>query len=377
MSKLHDLTHLGQSIWYDNIRRSLIESGELQALFDAGVRGVTSNPSIFEKAITAGAEYDEQLQQLAAGRKTVQEIYEALVLQDIQEAADLARPIYEESDGLDGYVSLEVNPTLAHDTGATIGEARRLYARLNRPNVMIKVPATEAGIPAIKTLIAGGVNVNVTLLFAVDNYEQVAEAYIRGLEKLAARGGDLSAVASVASIFVSRVDVQVDKKLAAMGNSSLKGKVAIANARLVYERFGQLFSGRRWQRLAARGANVQRVLWASTGTKDPDYPDTLYVDALIAPDTVNTVPPVTLEAFRDHGAVARTLDAGAIAEAHEQMRQLQELGVDLEQITDDLQTAGVQAFADSFRSLLDAIGEKRERRPAVPESSALVAEARA
>lgn len=375
MTKLNVLTQIGQSIWYDNIRRSLIESGELKALFDAGVRGVTSNPSIFEKAITAGTDYDEQLQQLAAGRKTVQEIYEALVLQDIQEAADLARPIYEESDGLDGYVSLEVNPTLAHDTEATIGEARRLYARLNRPNVMIKVPATEAGIPAIKTLIAAGVNVNVTLLFAADNYEQVAKAYIRGLETLAARGGDLSAVASVASIFVSRVDVQVDKKLAAMGDSSLKGKVAIANARLVYERFGRIFSGRRWRRLAAQGANVQRVLWASTGTKDPDYPDTLYVDALIAPDTVNTVPPSTLEAFRDHGVVAPTLDADAIAEAHEQIRQLQELGIDLEQVTDDLQTAGVQAFANSFNSLLDAIGEKRERRPAVSEPYEVVDEA--
>ncbi|MFW5942392.1 MAG: transaldolase [Chloroflexota bacterium] len=366
MTKLNDLTQLGQSIWYDNIRRALIESGDLQELFEAGVRGVTSNPSIFEKAITGSTDYDEHLQQLVAEGKTVQEIYEALVLQDIQRAADLARPIYEESDGLDGYVSLEVNPTLAHDTEATIAEARRLYARLDRPNVMIKVPATEAGIPAIRTLTADGINVNVTLLFAVDNYEQVANAYIQGLEARAARGDDVSNVASVASFFVSRIDVRVDEKLAAIDNRTIQGKVAIANARVAYERFGRIFSGRRWQRLAAKGASVQRVLWASTSTKNPDFPDTLYVDALIGPHTVNTLPPATLDAFRDHGTVARTLDAN-LPEAHEKLRQLETLDIDLDQITAELQEDGVQAFADSFNSLLAAIAEKCERLQAAPE----------
>lgn len=360
MTKLHELLTLGQSIWYDNIRRALIESGELAALFAAGVRGVTSNPSIFEKAIIESTDYDEQLRQLVAEDKTVVEMYEALVLQDIQQAADLARPIYDESDGLDGYVSLEVSPELAHDTEGTIAEARRLYARLDRPNVMIKVPATQAGIPAIQTLIGEGINVNVTLLFAVDNYEQVAAAYIAGLETLAASGGDLGAVASVASFFVSRVDAAVDKQLAAAGNSALQGQIAIANAKVAYARFRAIFSGERWQRLAGQGASVQRVLWASTSTKNPDYPPTLYVDALIGADTVNTVPPATLEQFREQGTVAPTLAAG-LPEAQEQLRQLQALGIDLDQITAGLQEAGVQSFAASFASLMDGIGEKRER----------------
>nr|MDT8304384.1 bifunctional transaldolase/phosoglucose isomerase [Anaerolineae bacterium] len=360
MTKLHELLALGQSIWYDNIRRALIESGELAALFTAGVRGVTSNPSIFEKAIIESTDYDEQLRRLVAEKKTVAEMYEALVLQDIQQAADLARPIYEASGGLDGYVSLEVSPELAHDTEGTIAEARRLYARLDRPNVMIKVPATQAGIPAIKTLIGEGINVNVTLLFAVDNYEQVAAAYIAGLETLAASGGDLGAVASVASFFVSRVDAAADKQLAAAGNRELQGKVAIANAKVAYARFRAIFSGERWQRLAQQGASVQRVLWASTSTKNPDYPPTLYVDALIGPDTVNTVPPATLELFREQGTVAPTLAAG-LPEAQEQLRQLQALGIDLDRITGELQDAGVQSFAASFASLMDGIGEKRER----------------
>lgn len=360
MTKLHELLKLGQSIWYDNIRRALIESGELAALFAAGVRGVTSNPSIFEKAIIESTDYDEQLRQLVAEKKTVTEMYEALVLQDIQQAADLARPIYDESGGLDGYVSLEVNPDLAHDTEGTIAEARRLYARLDRPNVMIKVPATQAGIPAIKTLIGEGINVNVTLLFAVDNYEQVATTYIAGLETLAASGGELGAVASVASFFVSRVDAAVDKQLAAAGNRELQGKVAIANAKVAYARFRAIFSGERWQRLAGQGARVQRVLWASTSTKNPDYPPTLYVDALIGADTVNTVPLATLELFREQGTVAPTLAAG-LPEAQERLRQLQALGIDLDRITGELQDAGVESFAASFASLMDGIGEKRER----------------
>jgi transaldolase / glucose-6-phosphate isomerase len=365
VTKLYELLTLGQSIWYDNIRRALIESGELAALFAAGVRGVTSNPSIFEKAIIESTDYDEQLRQLVAEKKTVAEMYEALVLQDIQQAADLARPIYEESGGLDGYVSLEVSPELAHDTEGTIAEARRLYARLDRPNVMIKVPATQAGIPAIQTLIGEGININVTLLFAVDNYEQVAAAYIAGLETLAASGGDLGAVASVASFFVSRVDAAVDKQLAAAGNSALQGQIAIANAKVAYARFRAIFSGERWQRLvgqraSVQRASVQRVLWASTSTKSPDYPPTLYVDALIGADTVNTVPPVTLEQFREQGTVAPTLAAG-LSEAQEQLRQLQALGIDLDRITGDLQDAGVESFAASFTSLMDGIGEKRER----------------
>ncbi len=367
-TKLQQLAALDQSIWYDNIRRALLDHGDLQALVEAGVTGVTSNPSIFEKAIAGSADYDEAMAELVTeGRSLASrpgqaeiEIFEALAIEDIRRAADLLRPVYEGTNGVDGYVSLEVSPTLAHDTEGTIAEARRLFAALDRPNVMIKVPATPAGIPAIEALIGEGINVNVTLMFSLAHYDAVAEAYIAGLEKLAAEGGDLSKVASVASFFVSRVDTAVDRALEAMGNEELLGKIAIANAKAAYARFQETFGGPRWEKLAARGARVQRPLWASTGTKNPLYPDTLYVDALIGPDTVNTVPPATLSAFMDHGTAAPTLEEG-VAEAREQLAQLAGLGIDLLAITQKLQDEGVTSFADAFQSLLASVAEKREK----------------
>ncbi|HEV57006.1 MAG TPA: bifunctional transaldolase/phosoglucose isomerase, partial [Phycisphaerales bacterium] len=359
-TRLQQLAALGQSIWYDNIRRALLDSGELQALVAAGVTGVTSNPSIFQKAIAGSADYDEALGELVTQGRSEIEIFEALAIEDIRRAADLLWPVYERTAGGDGYVSLEVSPTLAHDTEGTIAEARRLYAALNRPNVMIKVPATPAGIPAIEMLISEGINVNVTLMFSVDHYNAVAEAYLAGLEKLAAAGGDLSSVASVASFFVSRVDTAVDRALEAVGNEELLGQIAIANAKVAYARFQETFDGPRWKELAAQGARVQRPLWASTGAKNPLYPDTLYVDALIGPNTVNTVPPATLDAFIDHGTPASTLEPG-VDEARAQLARLADLGIDLAAITQQLQDDGVAAFADAFRSLLGSIAEKRER----------------
>ncbi len=379
MTNLQDLINLGQSIWLDYIRRSFITSGELQALIDRGVRGVTSNPTILEKAIVGSTDYDEDLRRLVDEGKSVEEIYEALVLDDIRRAADLLRPIYEQTDGADGFVSLEVNPALAHDTEGTVAEARRLFAALDRPNVLIKVPATPAGVPAIETLIGEGINVNVTLIFSLAHYEAVAEAYIAGLEKLAASGGpstdsgrDVSKVASVASFFVSRIDTAVDRILEetvrATHASPLQGKIAIASAKVAYARFREIFSGPRWEKLAAQGARVQRPLWASTSTKNPLYPDTLYVDNLIGPDTVNTVPPATLQAFLNHGTVAPTLEAG-LEEARAQLARLRsvaprataEPGVDLDAITQKLQDDGVAAFAKSFESLMASIAEKRDR----------------
>jgi transaldolase len=357
MTKLNELSALGQSVWYDNIRRGLLDSGELQSLVAAGVTGVTSNPSIFEKAIAGSADYDPALSQLAAEGRSVTDIYEALAIEDIQRAADILRPVYDRSDGQDGYVSLEVSPTLAHDTQATIAEARRLFAALDRPNAIIKVPATPAGIPAIETLIGQGLNINVTLMFSLVHYDAVAGAYIAGLEKLAAGGGDLSRVASVASFFVSRVDTAVDRALDAMGEGALQGQIAIANTKAAYARFKETFRGERWARLAAQGARVQRPLWASTGTKNSAYSATLYVDSLIGPDTVNTVPPATLDLFLEKGTVALTLETG-LDEARAHLARLADLGVDLAAITQTLQDEGVAAFARAFESLLASVEAK-------------------
>ncbi|NJL32979.1 MAG: transaldolase [Chloroflexaceae bacterium] len=349
-TKLHELAELGQAVWYDYIRRSFITSGEMQSLIDQGLRGMTSNPTIFEKAMAGSADYDDDMRRLVAEGKSIDELYAALVVDDIARAADLLRPVYDETNGLDGYISLEVSPTMAHDTEGTINEARRLHRAVNRPNLMIKVPATPEGLPAITTLIGEGISVNVTLMFSLDHYEAVAEAYISGLEKLAAAGGDLSKVASVASFFVSRVDSSVDKELDGVaGGEALKGKIAIANAAAAYDRFLKTFSGERWSALAAKGATVQRVLWASTGTKNPDYPDTMYVDNLIAPHTVNTMPPATLRATLDHATVKPTLEA-LIPEALQQLEQLKTLGIDLDAITQQLQVDGVASFAKSFES---------------------------
>lgn len=362
-------TH-GQSIWYDNISRHLISSGEMKSLIEhSGVVGVTSNPSIFQKAIGGSDDYDAQLVHFLDLEPY--EIYEKLAIEDIQHALDLFLPIYERTGGRDGYVSLEVSPLIANDTQSTIAEAQRLFKMVNRPNTMIKIPATQAGIPAIEESIAAGINVNVTLIFAVKNYVEVAEAYIRGLERRMEAGEDVSRIASVASFFLSRIDTIVDHMLennirAASGrdldrvsaNRRLLGKAAIANAKLAYERFMELFYGERFEKLRQAGAQVQRPLWASTGTKNPAYSDTMYVDNLIGKDTVNTIPPATLKAFKDHGTVKPTLTEN-IDEAIEVLDMLAEVGVDLDQITHQLQVDGVEAFVEAFEDLLDQVNAKR------------------
>ena len=366
MTKLEALKLKGQSIWYDFIRRSLLTSGELSALIEQGLTGITSNPTIFEKAIVGSSDYDAALKQLIAADKTVTQVYEALAIDDIAQAADHFKSVYDATKAKDGYVSLEVDPHLAHETDKTISEAKRLFTTVGRPNVMIKVPATAAGIPAINALIGSGVNVNVTLIFGLDNYRSVAEAYLSGLETLAEKGPSVEGghgvaqVASVASFFVSRVDTAVDNALDEIGHHTLKGKIAIANAKVAYAEFQKIFSGSRFTVLAEKGAQVQRVLWASTGTKNPAYTDTLYVDELIGPDTVNTLPPSTLDHFMDHGLVADTLTRN-VDEARQQLNQLAELGIDLESITQQLQDDGVASFAKSFDSLMQGIAEKRDR----------------
>ena len=358
MAAMRELSDIGQAVWLDYIRRSFVLGGELQHWIDEGVRGVTANPTILEKAIDGSSDYDEQLGQLAREGKPPGEIYEEMVMQDIANAADLLRPVYEKEG--DGFVSLEVSPALAHDTEGTIESARHLFSALSRPNVFIKVPATEEGFPAIERLIGEGVNVNVTLIFSVAQYEASAEAYIAGLEKRLLEGKDISRVASVASFFVSRVDTAADKALGKVGNKELQGKIAVANAWLAYARFEEIFSGPRWENLARHGARVQRPLWASTGTKNPNYPDTLYVDELMGPDTVNTMPLQTLEAFLDHGRVARTLEA-KVEEARAQIGLLADLGVSLDEITEQLTVEGVELFARSFDTLMASIAEKRAR----------------
>jgi len=365
MSKLLELEKLGQSVWFDFIRRSLITSGKLQALIDKGVRGITSNPAIFEKAIAGSSDYDAAIKELIKTDLSIAEIYESLAIEDIGLAADLLQKIYASADAKDGYVSLEVDPHLAHDTAKTVAEARRLFETLKRPNVMIKVPATPAGIPAVAQLISAGVNVNVTLIFGLENYEAVANAYLAGLENLAASGpsvkGGLAVdrVASVASFFVSRVDTAVDRALSEKNVTDLQGKIAVANSKIAYAEFKQIFSGPRWDNLKNKGARVQRVLWASTGTKNPAYPDTLYVDELIGPDTVNTLPPATLDSFMDHGRVAETLTRG-VDDARRHIARLAEVGIDLNAVTRQLQDEGVVAFAKPFDALMQSIAAKKQ-----------------
>ncbi len=363
------LQALGQSVWYDNIRRGLITSGELQRLIDRGIVGVTSNPTIFQRAIAASNDYDAALRDLALAGHDTPEIYEALAIADIQAAADLLRPVYERTAGDDGYVSLEVSPDLAHDTEGTIDAARRLFSAIGRPNVMIKVPATSAGLPAITRLIADGVNINVTLIFSVQVYAQVADAYITGLEQRLAAGLPVDRVRSVASVFVSRIDTAVDallqERLAASDDASraqieaLLGKAAIANSKITYRRFQEIFGAPRFQALRARGAHVQRPLWASTSTKNPAYRDVIYVEELIGPDTVNTMPPATIDAFADHGRVRQTLTE-ELEEAEATLAQLATLGIDLEAVMQRLLDEGVKAFADSFHDLLGCIDAKRQ-----------------
>ncbi|MDO8631544.1 MAG: transaldolase [Phycisphaerales bacterium] len=364
-TKLHELAEIGQSVWCDNLSRRIIESGELQRLIDLGVAGVTSNPTIFMKAITGSADYDDAIHAgIDGGVADSAALYERLAIPDVADAADLLRPVYDRTSGVDGYVSLEVNPRLADDTQGTIAEARRLFGELDRPNVLIKVPATDAGVPAIDTLIGEGINVNVTLIFSVAVHKRVMEAYLAGLRKLNAIGGDLSRVASVASFFVSRVDTAVDKMIEkrhgeTTGVDRFLGKAAIANADLAYARFREFFdpSGP-FGELKNRGARVQRPLWASTSTKNPAYADTLYVDNLIAPDTVNTMPPETIEATLDHGRVGAQLGSH-LDQSRELLAKLAEAGIDLKAVTDQLTIEGVKSFAKSFDELLSGLSQKQ------------------
>ena len=362
---LLDLQGRGQSVWYDTISRGMITSGELQRLIAGdGVRGVTSNPAIFEKAIAGSSHYKGVLGHLAESGQSPMEIYEAIAVEDIQWGADLLLPVYEESGGSDGFISLEVSPHLARDTQASIGEALRLAASVGRPNLMIKVPGTPEGLPAVEHLVGEGLNINITLLFARRNYVEVAEAYMSGLEKLISRGGDPDAVSSVASFFVSRIDTMVDglieKRMEGAPVSeaeelrSLLGKTAVANAKLAYRGFGELVAGERWRALAAQGARPQRLLWASTSTKNPEYRDVMYVEELVGADTVNTMPEATLKAFRDHGEVRPSLGEN-VDEAQRTMDRVEELGISMEEVTNQLQVDAVRLFAEPFEKLLAAI----------------------
>ena len=366
MNPIQEVQRLGQSIWTDNIRRGLIKSGELQRLLDLGVSGLTSNPTIFEKAIAGSSDYDDSLLELAVDGKRPQEVFEVLAVQDIQDAADLLRPIYERTGGADGYASLEVSPHLAHDTTGTIAEATRLFSALDRPNVMVKVPATPEGIPAVRSLTEKGINVNVTLIFSLEAYEQVREAYIGGLEDLASHGGHVGKVASVASFFVSRVDTAVDGLLEERVRSGIKelnsicGKAAVANAKLAYHAFKETFGGERFAALRSMSARVQRPLWASTGTKNPAYSDVMYVESLIGPDTVNTMPEATLTAFLEHGSAQPNVEHD-VEEAERVVEALATTGISMEPVTAKLLRDGVEAFADSYDKLLANIEEKKAR----------------
>ncbi|MGC2462785.1 MAG: bifunctional transaldolase/phosoglucose isomerase [Steroidobacteraceae bacterium] len=365
MNPLKQLEVCGQSFWLDYLKRSLIEKGELRALIEGdGLKGVTSNPSIFEKAIGETDEYADALKQFQAqADHSISAIYEHLAIADIRGAAEVLRPVYEQTRGGDGYVSLECSPYLANDTGATVAEALRLWGAVGRPNLMVKVPATPAGIPAIRRLIGRGLNINITLLFSVSVYEQVVEAYISGLEGLVRAGGDLSKIGSVASFFVSRIDTAIDKQLDKLGDKRVadrfRGKVAIANAKLAYARYKALFSGPRWQLLAASGAKTQRLLWASTSTKSPAYNDTMYVEALIGRDTVDTIPPATMDAFRNHGKATPDVIEQDVAGACAMLAELEEHGVSLKEVTEELVKDGVQQFADAFDKLFGAIARRR------------------
>ena len=361
MGRLHDLhDQQGQSPWLDNLRRGWMTSGELQKWIDRGVRGMTSNPSIFAKAMIETDDYDAELSTLASAGAGIEDAYWQLVVGDIRQALAILRPVHDASGGEDGYVSVEVSPDLANDEAGTVAAARELDDRIDAPNLYIKVPATAEGVPAIRTLVSEGRSINVTLIFSLDRYDDVMEAYISGLE--AAGGDDLSSISSVASFFISRVDVEVDRRLADLGTDAalaLRGKAAVAQGQLAYQRFLDKFSGPRWEALAARGARPQRPLWASTSTKDPSYPDTLYVDTLIGPNTVNTLPDATLAAFEDHGTVARTVDAEP-DRARKVVADLAALGIDLEEVAVKLETEGVGSFAKSFEEVLAALGERAE-----------------
>jgi transaldolase len=358
-SRLAKLSELGQSIWIDYLSRDLLRSGELARMMKQdAVVGVTSNPTIFQKAISAGDAYDEQLREVLEEEHDPKEIFLRLAVQDVNDALDLLRPVWDKGSGKDGYVSLEVDPNLAYDTEGTTAEAVRLHKLVDKPNLFVKIPATKPGLPAIEDMIAKGKSINVTLIFSLERYEEVARAYIRGLERLVAGGGDPGTVSSVASFFVSRVDTETDRRLDEIGgHDSLKGKLAIANAKLAYQRYKELFSGETWDFLAAKGATPQRPLWASTSTKNPDYRDVMYVEELIGPETVNTMPEETIQAFQDHGKVADTLEQG-IDQARKLFDDLAQAGIDYDDVTETLEREGVEKFADSFSELIEGIRAK-------------------
>jgi transaldolase len=362
-SRLHQLSARGQSVWIDYLSRDLLETGELKRMMEEdAVVGVTSNPTIFQKAISHGNAYDEQLKELLEHEDDAKEIFLHLAVRDVENALDLLEPVHE-GNAEDGYVSIEVDPNLAYDTKATYEEAIRLHEWIDRPNLYVKIPGTEAGLKAIEDCIAAGRSINVTLLFSLQRHGESMEAYLAGLERFVADGGDPAQVRSVASFFVSRVDTEADKRLEAIGTEealALRGKLAIANARLAYERYQQAFSGSRWEALAARGALPQRCLWASTSTKNPDYRDVLYVEELIGPHTVNTMPEETIQAFQDHGEVRGDTVLDGVDEAHRLLEQLAAVGVDYDDVVATLEKEGVEKFSDSFAELLDGVRAKRE-----------------
>lgn len=368
---LLEIKQYGQSIWMDNLTRDLIRSGELKQMVETkGIAGITSNPAIFQKAIAGNAIYDEAIEAGIRAGKTTQEIYESLVFDDIRNACDILMPVYQQTNGLDGYVSIEVPPSIADDTKMTIEEAKRYYAQIERPNVMIKIPGTAAGLPAVEAVIAAGINVNVTLLFSVNSYVNCAESYLRGLEQRVAKGEDISKIASVASFFLSRIDnnidARIDEKLKGMDQITareklvtIKGKVAIANAKLAYQEYKKIIEGDRWKALAAKGAKVQRLLWASTSTKNPEYSDVMYVDELVGADTVNTLPPNTIDACADHCNVGDRIETG-VPEAYHLIESLQDPDVDinLDQVMDELLIDGIEKFVQPFESLMRSLKDK-------------------
>jgi transaldolase len=359
-TKMQALLNLGQSVWLDYLHRRMTRSGELRDLIDDGLRGMTSNPTIFEYAIASSSDYDDELTEMASAR-TDREAFETLALEDVREAADVFRGIYDLTDGRDGFVSIEVSPRLARDTEGSVSEARRLWTAVGRPNVMIKIPGTREGWPAIERCLSEGININITLLFSVEHYRAVAEAYLRALETRIARGESIEKLASVASVFVSRVDTELDKRIAARGDSvaGLRGKVAVASARLAYATFLEITQSPRWRTLEAKGARKQRLLWASTGTKNPEYSDVLYVESLIGPDTIVTVPPETLKLFEDHGTISPTLKDDELRDARRTMEAMAAGGIDFRDVNVTLEDEGIQKFMKSFDRLLNVIAEKR------------------
>ncbi|HET6510878.1 MAG TPA: transaldolase [Candidatus Kapabacteria bacterium] len=367
-NRWHDIEQYGQSLWYDNMARKFIASGALKKMIgEVGLKGITSNPSIFEKSISTGTEYDSDIQKFIRDGKSTLEIYDMLTTEDIRAAADVMREVYNETAGVDGYVSIEVNPDLASDTKSTVEAAKRLWKTVDRPNIMIKIPGTPAGIPAIREVLAEGINVNITLLFGIENYSQVAHAYIDALRERVAKGQSIENIASVASFFLSRVDTNIDKSLNDKIASdpakveeykSLLGKAAVANAKLAYEKFQEIFYGPEFTDLAMQGAKVQRCLWASVSTKNPDYRDVMYIEPLIGPETVTTVPDDTIAAFADHGNAANTL-AMDMESAHAIIDRLAAIGIDTEKVADELQVDGVKKFEDAFRNLTANLEKKR------------------